>query len=443
VGGFSAAALCDVLAAHAPEGVSGWVVAVSGGTDSACLLQAMAAQPGGMPVRAVHVDHGLQTASPHFTAACADQCRQLAIPLTVLAVLVDTDGTSLEAAARDARYAAFARNLRPGECLLTAHHTLDQAETLLLQLLRGAGLKGLSAMPISRPLGLGWHLRPLLEVAKRDLLEFAETAGIASVADPMNTDLRFDRAYLRARLWPLIEQRWPGAAHALARSASHAADAQELLDQAAAMALQRVRDGSALSVRGLRSFSSAEQLSVLRYWISERGLAPPSTARLKEALRQINEAANDHLPTVTWGEHALRRYRDRLFLTEANPPALREANAWAVQPAARLALGAQLGTLCWAPQLGGLDAARLPQLVVVKPRAGGEMLKPAARAKTQSVQHLCQSLGVVPWMRAALPLVYAGEALIAVGDLWLDARWCVAASAHGVGCVWEGAPVLV
>ena len=233
------------------------LVAVSGGADSACLLTAIA-QLGvpctarGFDVRAVHVDHRLQRASALLCAASVELCRRLQIPLTVAAIEVETAaGDSIEAAAREARYRRLGLELEPGECLLTAHHAQDQAETLLLQLLRGAGLPGLSAMPMCRPFARGWHLRPLLDVARRDLREFRERHAIAAVDDPMNDDPRFDRSYLRRQVWPLIERRWPGAATALTRTSHHIAEAQELLDRSAAATVQRLRDGDALSVSGL------------------------------------------------------------------------------------------------------------------------------------------------------------------------------------------------
>jgi tRNA(Ile)-lysidine synthase len=444
---FSAAALHTVLEAHTPLAATGLVVAISGGADSACLLTALTqlATPfRKLPVRAVHVDHGLQPAAADFRRACEELCRRSSIPLHVVAVVVDpANGVSIEAAAREARYRGIARQLEAGECLLTAHHAEDQAETVLLQLLRGAGVKGLSAMPMCREWCGGWHLRPLLDVAQRELRKFGEEAGVIAVQDPMNLDIRFDRAYLRERLWPLIEARWPGAAIALSRTARHFADAQELLDQSAALAVQKLRDGATLSVTGLRALGAAEQRNALRYWIAGHAVVPPSTARLHEALRQIIAADADHLPAVIWGQHALRRYRDRLFLTRANPPCLGEPRQWTIASGAALDLGGELGTLQWSPQAGGLDAARLPPTLSVRQRRGGETLKLHPRARTHSVQHLCQSSGVVPWMRDALPLVYAGNSLIAVGDLWQDARWCVAAGAPGFGCVWKGAPLLV
>jgi tRNA(Ile)-lysidine synthase len=444
---FSAASLRAVLDAHTPAGATGLVVALSGGADSAGLLAAASALDAtfrGLRVRAVHIDHGLQTAAASFGEACAALCERLRIPLTVIRVMVQTPpGASIEAAARDARYAALGEQLKPGECLLTAHHREDQAETLLLQALRGAGLKGMSAMPICRPLSAGWHLRPLLDVPQSELLAFGARVAGASVVDPMNENLRFDRGYLRRRVWPLIESRWPGAAATLARTARHVADAQELLDRAAAADVGRLRDGDALSVAGLRAMSARERINALRFWLCDANVEPPTTRRLNEALRQIFEAKVDHLPAIVWGDHALRRYRQRVFLTEAHPPRLEGTRPWRVALDSRIDMGLNSGTLRWAAQIGGIDARRLPETVLVRRRDGGEVLKPAMKAKTQSVQHLCQSQGVLPWMRDALPLVFAGDALIAVADLWVDARWCAAPLEPGFAVVWEGGPIIV
>jgi tRNA(Ile)-lysidine synthase len=444
---FSAASLRAVLDAHTPAGATGLVVALSGGADSAGLLAAASALDlsfRGLRVRAVHVDHGLQTAAAAFGEACAALCERLHISLTVIRVVVETPpGASIEAAARDARYAALEQELKPGECLLTAHHREDQAETLLLQALRGAGLKGMSAMPLCRPLGRGWHLRPLLDVPQSELLAFGARAAGASVIDPMNENLRFDRGYLRRRVWPLIESRWPGAAATLARTAGHAADAQDLLDRAAAADVGRLRDGDALSVPGLRAMSAPERINALRFWLCDANVEPPTAARLNEALRQIFEAKADHLPSIVWGDHALRRYRQRVFLTDAEPPRLEGTRHWRAAPDSRIDLGPNLGTLRWEQEIGGIDAQRLPQTVIVRRRDGGEVLKPAVKAKSRSVQHLCQSQGVLPWMRDALPLVFAGDALVAVADLWVDARWCAAPLEPGFALVWEGAPIIV
>jgi tRNA(Ile)-lysidine synthase len=444
---FSAASLRAVLELHAPAGATGLVVALSGGADSAGLLAAAASwgEPfRAMALRAVHVDHGLQPAAASFRDACVALCRTLEVRLTVIRVAVDVPpGGSLEAAARDARYARLAWELKPGECLLTAHHALDQAETLLLQALRGAGLKGLSAMPFCRPLGRGWHLRPVLEVPQAELLAFGARAGSGGVVDPMNADLRFDRSYLRRQVWPRIETRWPGAGIALSRVAHHAAQAQGLLDRAASGAVGRLRDGEALSVPGLRALAPQERINALRFWLCDAGVEPPSTVRLIEALRQILDAKADHQPVIAWGAHALRRYRQRIFLTPHTVPRLDGSRQWSVVAGPPLDLGADLGRLCWIPAEGGLDIERLSGRLIVRRRAGGETLKPALHARTQSVQHLCQCHGVLPWLRDALPLVFADDALIAIGDLWVDARFCTGSGAPGLAIAWVEGPIIV
>jgi tRNA(Ile)-lysidine synthase len=438
---FGAARLAAELDAQLPPGVTGLVVGVSGGCDSASLLQALV-ELERRPLRAIHIDHGLQDAAAPLRASCVALCRRLHVPLAEIEVRVTAVGESIEAAAREARYRAFAQDLAPGECLITAHHAEDQAETMLLQLFRGAGIKGLSAMPVCRPLGRGWHLRPLLQVARAELDAYGKAQGLEAHEDPMNRDLRFDRAYLRSELWPAIVRRWPGAAAAIGRAAGHAADAQDLLERSADLALQHLRDGEGLSILRLRALPENEQVNVLRRWLGESGITAPPAARLAEGLRQMLTAGADHAPAVEWGAHALRRYRDRLFQTPAKPPALAARQEWPMRSQAHCDLGAGLGTLRWVPRAGGLSDALLPAQLSVRRRRGGESLKPGIHARTQSVQHLCQAMGVLPWMRDALPFIYAGEELIAIGDIWRDARWLAGREEAGYECVWEGAPEL-
>jgi tRNA(Ile)-lysidine synthase len=439
------------LDALVPAEAGGLVVALSGGPDSAALLHAIVALDENfraLPLRAVHIDHGLQPAAADFRAACERLCAQLGVALRIVAVKVPhAPGASLEAAARETRYAALSLEMQPRECLLTAHHRQDQAETLLLQALRGAGVKGMSAMPACRPFGPGWHVRPLLDVAHGELKRFGELersassgSSIDSSIDPMNQDLRFDRVYLRTAVWPLIEKRWPGAAISLTRAARHMAEAQRLLERAAGADVARLRDGDSLSIPGLRALPALQRVNAVRLWVSQEGLEAPSTARLIEALRQIFDAEADHQPAIVWGGHALRRYRQRLFVTRADPPRVPDARTWSPVAGSSLELGPALGNLTWIAQPGGIAAERLPASVIVRRRDGGETLKPASSARTQTVQHLCQALGVLPWMRDALPLVFAGDELIAIADLWLDARWCAAAGAPGLGVAWNNGP---
>jgi tRNA(Ile)-lysidine synthase len=442
----TAATLHAVLSAHLPIEARGLVVALSGGADSAALLSALHAEKfRQLPLRAVHIDHGLQAAAAAFRGAAQALCDRLEVPLKVVSVQVDvSEGVSIEAAAREARYAALAAEVGESECLLTAHHREDQAETVLLQALRGAGLKGMAAMPGCRPFGRGWHARPLLDMAQSELLQLGgEQLGDSTALDPMNADLRFDRSFLRQQLWPLLAARWPGAGAALSRAARHMAQAQELMDISGQEDLAKLRDGDALSITGLRVLSPARRSNAVRLWLAQAGVELPSTARLEEALRQVLRADQDHVPAIVWSGHAMRRYRQRLFLTAAVAPRLQERLAWSMRPAVALILGENLGSISMAPQWGGLDPRRLPDVLQVRRREGGETLRPAPLAKTQTVQHLCQSLGVLPWMRDSLPFVFAGNELVAVGDLWQEARFCAASREPGLRIAWRGAPIIV
>jgi tRNA(Ile)-lysidine synthase len=442
----TAATLHAALSAHLPIEARGLLVALSGGADSAALLCALhAGKFRQLPLRAVHIDHGLQAAAAAFRGAAQALCDRLEVPLKVVSVQVDvSEGVSIEAAAREARYAALAAEVGESECLLTAHHREDQAETVLLQALRGAGLKGMAAMPGCRPFGRGWHARPLLDMAQSELLLLGgEQLGGSTALDPMNADLRFDRSFLRAQLWPLVAARWPGAGAALSRAARHMAQAQELMDISGQEDLAKLRDGDALSITALRVLSPARRSNAVRLWLAQAGVELPSTARLEEALRQVLSADEDHVPAIVWSGHAMRRYRQRLFLTAAVAPRIPERLAWSMRPAVPLILGEHLGSISLAPQLGGLDPRCLPDVLQVRRREGGETLRPAPLAKTQTVQHLCQALGVLPWMRDSLPFVFAGNDLVAVGDLWQEARFCAASREPGLRIAWRGAPIIV
>lgn len=438
-------------------------VAFSGGGDSLALLAALCALPrrrrprGGL--RAIHVDHGLQAAS----RAWARECRRLAIALDVpLAVrrvaVVAPRGTSLEAAAREARYAALARLLREGEVLLTAHHLEDQAETVLLQLLRGAGLAGLAAMPVQAPLGRGVLLRPLLELPREALRAYVTHRQLAWIEDPMNADPRFDRAFVRAELLARLAARWPGAPRAIARSARHAQEAQELLEQLAQADLDAAADGDELAVTVLRRLAPQRRRNLLRLWIARRGGRPPGSRQLAEIAGPLLAARADAQPRVEWPGGGVRRYAGRLLWQPrgARSAADDAASATAATAAAALAAPGEWrwreSPIVWLPgargrlgirtdRAGTLDPASLPDVLELRWRIGGERLRPRAGGPSRSVKSLLQAARIAPWERAALPLVYAGGRLVAVADLWIDAQFQARAGTRGrARIVWHRSP---
>lgn len=282
-------------------------VALSGGVDSTALLAALAVlaakHPRSFQLRALHVDHGLRPASKQWATHCRSLARRLHVPLRVLTTKVERSrGTSLEAAARDARYGLLAAALHPGEILLTAHHSDDQLETVLLQLLRGSGLPGISAMPALAPFAHGFLARPLLSRSRAELEAWVREQDLTWVEDDTNVDESLDRNYLRLRILPLIRGRWPGAATAVSRSARHAAEAQSLLDTLALADVERARYGESLSAKSLRALAPDRRRNALRFWITRAGFLAPDTRRLEELAGPLLDARPDANPFVTWGE---------------------------------------------------------------------------------------------------------------------------------------------
>lgn len=438
---FGAERLAGILAAVDPGWREGGVcVAYSGGLDSSALLQAMAelARMQSFRLRAVHVDHGLQADSGSWAGSCREVCRMAGIPLRVIPLGLETrPGESVEAAAREARYAALAAELAPDERLLTAHHRDDQLETVLIQLLRGAGVAGLAAMPVRVRLGPGWQLRPMLDVDHAELRAFADERRLAWCEDPMNEALRFDRGWLRARVLPAIRERWPSASATVARSASHLAEAARLLDGLAAADAAGFLDEGRIVLAGLGNLPRDRQVNVLRWWLRTEGLRPPAAAQLGAVLPDFFSARPDGAPSLSWPEGEIRRYRGLLYAARPLP-----ARPRAIEQSATLNfdLGPGLGSFqLVATENGGLRS--MPSSSIeLRFRAGGESLKPHAGRPRKRLKDLCQESGVVPWMRERLPLVFVGGQLAAVGDLWIDEGFAAPPGRAALKPVWSGRP---
>jgi tRNA(Ile)-lysidine synthase len=398
-------------------------VAYSGGLDSTVLLHGLAAVRDALtaPLSAVHVHHGLHPDAGRWADHCWRACAALALPCEVVAVEARASpGESPEAAARDARYRALEALTGPGEAVLLAHHRDDQAETLLLRLLRGAGAEGLAGMPRVRPLGRGWTGRPLLDWPRAALAAWALGQGLAWLEDPGNRDPRYDRNFLRHEVLPLHERRWPGVAGVLARTAERQAELARLVGEVAEadLALARAPIAGALSVAALRALPIERRRLVLRHWLRARGLPVPPAPRLEEVARAVLEARADRTPCVRWTGVEVRRYRD---LLTAGPPAAAPASSsrWGWAPPEPLAL--PWGTLAAEPAVGEGVAVRAlaGEVLTVRLRRGGERCRLPGRACTQTLKKLLQEAGVPPWERQRLPLLYAGEALVAVAGRWV------------------------
>ena len=444
---FSPSALLACVESLVPRTSAELCVAFSGGLDSTVLLHGLAralVDRSNYRMRAAHVDHQLQPDSGSWSERCGRVAQSLQIEFVPLVVSVSADPElSPEAAARDARYAALRQILKPNEVLLTAHHADDQLETMLLALMRGAGLRGLSGVPSVQIFGGGWLARPLLEFSRAELEEWARTEQLQWLEDPSNANTGFDRNFLRHRVLPALRERWPAVAQSATRSTAHLREAGRLLDVLAAADLGSIAIGSCLSMTQLAGLAPARRRNVLRHWIRQHGMRVPSTRKLATIERDLLIAREDRLPCVEWDDVEVRRHRGLLYCMRQRPefePA--DPLPWNVSQV--LELPAQLGRLrAQRDAAGGLAVARARGELQVHFRRGGEELQPAGDPHHRKLKKLLQDAGVLPWWRDRVPLIYAADRVVAVGDLWIAEEFAARDSEEALRIVWEERPQLM
>lgn len=400
-----------------------YVVAFSGGLDSTALLHALHAMPEAgdtAAIEAVHVNHGLQAGADEWANHCGRFCAALGVAFKVVTVdAAAGTGESPEAAARAARYCGLARYVGTQDVLLTAHHLDDQAETLLLQLLRGSGPAGLAAMPRVTTCGQGRLARPLLDVPRLELEAYCRAHGLRWIEDDSNRDESFDRNYLRHSVLPMLEARWPSVIRTLARDAGLQADALELIGALASEDLRAVsRPSGSLSISSLRSLTPARQRNVIRAWISAAGLPAPGAAHLERILLDALVERIDANPRVNWSGAEVRRYRGELHaMPPSEPFDVSRSYLWEAHKPLRIdALGITLNREQLIEQ-GLCDAGDGP--LTVRFRRGGERCRPVGRGHSHELKKLFQEAGVPPWVRDRVPLVYRGDKLVAVLGYWV------------------------
>lgn len=386
-----AAAARIAIGALAP-GIRRVAVGLSGGVDSVVLLAVMRelAPESGFRLSAVHVNHRISPNAGRWEQFCARLCRRWRIPLAVRRVRIARRGDGLESAARDARRAAFAA--LPQDAIALGHQLDDQAETVLLNLLRGSGLRGASGMPAAGRLGAKRVIRPLLAVPREAIVAYAKLHGLAWIEDESNKDEALTRNYLRAALAPVIARRFPRWRESLARAARHFA-AGELRRE-----------------------------DLLRAVLAEQGLRAPSEARLADMLAQFSGARPGARIAIAHDGVVLRRHRGRLVAVPPQPVPAFAPRRWNGER--RLELGALGGTLRFRRAQGGIDPARVPSAgLQIALRKGGERLQPDARRPRRSLKNLFQEAGVPEWERQRLPLLYCGDALVWVPGIGVDAAF--------------------
>lgn len=424
----------DFFLHHFPqqESKKTYWLAYSGGLDSQVLLHLcyQLRSELSLSLQAIHVNHGLSPHANEWALHCARVCNTYDIPFheCKVKVLCET-GDSLEACARHARYAAFAACMKKGDVLLSAHHQDDQAETVLLQLMRGSGLKGLAAMPLIKAFAQGIQARPLLSFSRALLKQYAISNQLTWIEDESNQSMQLSRNFIRHQVLPLLTSRWPNATTTIARSAMHCAEADHLLadvlDEMYCAAIgSRV---STLSVSKLLAHSVSEQRWILRHWIKQQGFALPNSKKIMNILQEALTARADRLPCVAWEGGEVRRYRDDLYIM-ANlvKHDVRETHQWTISQPLILP---GLGTLA-ANTVVGSGLSLEVQQVKVAYRQGGEKVTNSQQLR-RTLKNLFYEWQVLPWERDRIPLLFYEAQLISVVGYYIDNSYAAKAQEGG------------
>lgn len=416
---------------------SHFYVGFSGGLDSRLLLELTCRAVGAQNVTAIHVNHGLSLSADDWAEQCEEAGEQLGCRIEIAAGKVESNGTGIEAAAREFRYQQFSRLLPTGAILLLAHHLDDQVETFFLRLMRGAGPHGLKAMSQLTKRDHYQVYRPLLGLSKQQLIDAANEMNLYWIDDESNADLSLDRNYLRHQVMPKFEQRWPGYRERIqnvirmldepeAKSESHESVTEALK--------HRLSFDDGLKLVQLEDFTEDQILSLLHAWLTKIGQQVPSRDRLKAIWSDVIQARPDATPQVRLGDGTIRRHGPAIYWVKDMP----ETGLAPDVTIDSLVTWPGVGAVTLTSEMEGVERikANLPDLNW-RLRSEGEVCKPIGRSKSRDLKRLLQEYRVKPWLRYRVPLLYSGDSLVAVGDLFIAEDYQACENESGYQIIWQ------
>ncbi len=431
---FSTSALTSILS-NLPPTKHYWV-AYSGGVDSTVLLYALSQSKNKLQeeeITAVHVNHGINKDANLWVDHCRKFCTEINIDFEVLNIDArHVKGESPEAKARELRYQALKGLMNDDDYLLTAHHQNDQAETLLLQLLRGSGAKGLSCMPLIRSYGNGSLVRPLLTFSRGQLMAYAMQEKLFWIEDKSNENIDYDRNYIRKDILPIFEKRWPAAVKTIARSADHQAEITEIIEDVASDDFKKIcsSDLNILEIEKINSLPFYRRKYVLYFWLRKLILPVPSSQVMQKVIEELINAAWDSEACVHWKGAEVRRYRNKIYamspLSKHDPDII---HTWKITEPLELSVGMLKAKR---DKGKGIKSECIKnEKVEVRYRQGGEHIQPYGKAHICELKKLFQERGILPWQRNRIPMIYHEDKLIAVSDLWVDVAFCATGNEEG------------
>ncbi len=417
-------------------------VALSGGVDSVVLLHILTQLSDTLhfSLSAVHVHHGISRNAGLWSQFCCNLCHSLDVPIYVTYLQIRKEnGLSLEAVARDQRYQVFSRSY--GDFVVLAQHRDDQAETLMLQLLRGAGIRGLSAMPVIRKQSrqaAPQILRPLLHVSRYSIETYARHNHLNWINDESNDSIAYNRNFLRHEIFPRLSQRYPNYSATLQRASEHLSESLQLLDELAIIDSAQCLQEDKLIVDRLRSLSTPRAKNLLRYILIKQGAALPSSAKLEELLQQLSAVQADNHMQVRFGHTEIRCFKGLVHILTNRAASHRTDETYPWFGESELILPQTGGTIRFDKTMGtGLCAVKLStDPVTVRFRQGGERFRPACNRPRRSLKNLMQEAVIPSWNRDTVPLLFCGEQLIWVPGIGIDCEFQVKSDQPGILPVW-------
>ncbi|MBA2482955.1 MAG: tRNA lysidine(34) synthetase TilS [Nitrosomonas sp.] len=415
-------------------------VALSGGMDSIVLLDLLNALsiPMQFNLSAIHVDHGISQNAAQWSKFCCNICRTLSIPITITHLKIRKErGISLEAAARFARYQVF-KHLK-AEYVVLGQHQDDQAETLLLQLLRGAGIRGLAAMPVARSQAdnAPQILRPMLNIPRSSIKEYAQTKKLNWVNDESNENITFDRNFLRHQIFPLLQKRYPAYPTTLLRASQHLAEASHLLDELAELDYLKCMIDGKLQIEYLRQLNLPRAKNLLRYTFSRERIIQPGAKKLTDILQQLLTVSADTKLHISFGNTDIRCYKGAVnILPKRNFSENKLLIIWSKEN--RIELNQIDGAISFSYKNTGISLEKLNKnLVTIQLRSGGERFRPDCKRPRRRLKTLFQEALIPSWRRHALPLLFSGEQLVWVPGIGIDCDFQTKPGEIGLLPTWE------
>lgn len=422
-----------------PEAGTCWI-AYSGGLDSHVLLHVLANIKNEIKpeLMAVHVNHGLSRHAESWQKHCQSVCENYAIKILTFTIdIAQKNNKGTEAFARKKRYEIFANLMMDHDLLLTAHHLNDQAETMLLQLIRGSGPDGLAGMPRSREFSNGFLVRPLLDYSREEIHEYALNESLHWVEDESNKLNQYDRNYLRNEIIPGLLTRWPGALKTICRATRHQAEARNLINEIAENDLEAAcrNAWSKIDLTEFDKLSLVRKRNVLRAWIKRNRMEIPNAQIIEKINDEVIYANSERNPCINWEGAEVRRYRGFLYIMRPLPNHdVKTTTIWDLKEKLNLTSGclkADLSEGC-----GIRREIISSDSVEIRYRQGGERIRPSGRDHSHELKKLYQDEGVLPWLRDRIPLIYFENELIAVGDLWVEHKYAASQSEPGWQIKW-------